>query len=118
MALTLEQLTAAPSIAEWRALLIGALQGLGLVVHGGPGAGGVGQGTGSLTLSGTPTGTFNGVVKVVTSGEPGVAQYQLSTDGGNAFGATTTVPSSGSVAVGSTGARMTFTAGPAGAGTG
>lgn len=118
MALSLAQLLSVPNLDGWRANVFSVLGGRGLVIQTGIGAGGVGLGTGSVAVSGIPNGNYAVVILVSTTGEPGIAQVQVSTDGGATFSAATTIPSNGSaVALGSTGASATFTAGPAGGGT-
>jgi hypothetical protein len=106
-------------VDTWRALLLAALQGIGIVVPGGTAGGGVQTGTGAISLSGTPSQAVpKAVIKIVTAGEPGAAQFQLSTDGGITFGGTTTTPIAGStIAIGSTGVSGAFSAGPVGGGT-
>lgn len=49
-------------------------------------------GVGVLTAVGTPTDSFNFVVKVIATGAPGAATLQVSQDGGATFGATFTSP--------------------------
>jgi hypothetical protein len=120
MALTLAQLLPTQSVDTWRALLIGALQGLGIVIPGGTAAGSSQSGTGSLTLSGAPSGTAypKVVVKIVTAGELGTGAFQYSLDGGTTFSGSVGIPASpGTYALGSTGVSITFVAGPIGGGT-
>lgn len=119
MSLSLAQLIPPQSVDTWRAQLLAALQGLGIVVPGGTAGGGVQSGTGSISLSGTPAQAVpKAIIKIVTAGEPGAAQFQLSLDGGTTFGGTTTTPVAGTtVALGTTGASVSFAAGPVGGGT-
>jgi hypothetical protein len=109
MALTYAQLTAARTRKEMRQQALDELQGRGVVTK-------TGTGAGSLTTSGTPATAASVRVRIVAGGELGVATYQVSTDGGVTYASTATVPSSGAVAVGSTGVQLSFGAGPAGAG--
>jgi hypothetical protein len=117
--LTLTQLLAPLTVDQVRTMLLGSLQGLGIVVKSGTGPGSTGVGTGSLTLSGTPSAAFTKIViNIVTAGELGAAQFQYSLDGGVTFSGTQTVPASpGTFAVPTTGVSITFVSGPVGAGT-
>jgi hypothetical protein len=119
MALTLGQLTAPLSVDQWRTLLLGALSGLSPIVAGGAAAGNVIGGTGSIALSGTPAAAYPKViVKIVTAGELGAAQFQYSLDGGVTYSGTVTIPAApGAYVLGATGVTVTFVSGPAGAGT-
>lgn len=119
MALTLQQLLSAPTVDNWRATLLAALNGLGVVVAGGSAAGGIQSGTGSISLSGTPAQAFTKiVVKVVTAGELGAGVFQYSLDGGTTYSASNTIPAlPGAFALSTTGVTVTFASGPAGAGT-
>ena len=127
MSLSLAQLTAPKSFSEWFATVIAALQGLGIVVPANGGGTGAAVGTGSVSLSGSPTlpasvaSPTAAVVKVSTGGEPGgAAQVQVSLDAGATYAGAVAVPSNGQVAVtgtqGATGVTATLTAGPAGSG--
>lgn len=113
MARSFDELLTVPSLDDARSQVLSVLRGLGIVRQSSAAAGAVGQGSGSVVLSGSPIGAYSCVVKIVTSGEIGAAQYQLSTDGGATFGATTTT-TTGAVAIGTTGAKMTFVAGSVG----
>src|ERR1700737_4153275 len=94
MALTLTQLLAAPTVDQWRTLLLGALQGLSPVVAGGTAAGNVISGTGSITLSGTPGAAYpKSIIKIVTAGELGTGAFQYSLDGGVTYSSTVPIPS-------------------------
>jgi len=119
MALTLTQLLAAPTVDQWRTLLLGALQGLSPVVAGGTAAGNVISGTGSITLSGTPGAAYpKSIIKIVTAGELGTGAFQYSLDGGVTYSSTVTIPSApGTYALGATGVTVTFASGPVGTGT-
>ncbi len=108
--LTLAQLTAPLSIQQVRQQLLDGLQGRGVVTK-------TGTGTGSASLSGTPVASYSLVVHIVTGGEPGMATYWYSLDGGTTLSATASVPSSGAVALGASGVSVAFAAGPAGSGT-
>jgi hypothetical protein len=116
--LTLAQLLSPQTYAIWRARLFAALQGLGLVQPGGTAGGGVANGTGSVSLSGTPAAAYPSVIiSITTAGELGAAAYKYSLDGGSTYSAPATVPGGGTAAIGSTGVTATFTPGPSGGGT-
>jgi len=117
MPLTLAQLLAAPSVDDWRKMILSSLQGLGIVVESGSAAGGVALGSGSIALSGTPAGSYPLViVNITTSGELGTALFQYSLDGGATFTTGQTVPATtGTFVLGATGATVTFISGPVGA---
>ncbi len=109
MALTLAQLVAAKTAAQLRAQLLAGLAGIGIVTR-------TASGTGSLSVNGAPTASYSVQIQIITGGEPGVATYSYSLDGGATFGATLTTPASGSAALGTTGASVSFVAGPTGSG--
>ena len=109
MGLTFDQLLDPPTKEDVRGSLLLALQGVGYISHSG-------HSPGTIVASGVPLGTYSLRVKVVTAGSLGVAQVQLSTDGGVSYGSTTTVPSNGVVAVTGTGITLTFSNGPTGSG--
>src|SRR6266478_958053 len=113
MPLTLTQLLLVESVDVWRTRLLSALQGIGVVVKGGTGAGGVGTGSGSMTVAGTPVAAYPKIViNIVTLGELGTAQFQYSLDGGVTFSGTQTVPSApGIYTLPGTGALLTFVSG-------
>jgi hypothetical protein len=111
MPLTLDQLTTAGTKETWRDKLLAALQGRFHVTHA------PAQGTGQVTTSGNPTATADVVVKIATSGERGVATYQVSTNGGSSYGLSATVPSGGGPVLVANGVSVTFSAGPSSAGT-
>lgn len=117
MPLTLAQLSTPLSVGAVQTLLLNALQGIGVVTQAGA-TNAVGLGTGTVSYAaGSPVASYTVVIKVSTSGEPGVGQFQFATDGVT-FGAATTIPSgSGQYVLGTTGVTIAFTAGPAGAGT-
>src|SRR6267143_4721934 len=93
MGLSLAQLIAPPPLATWRSQLLGAMQGLGVVQPGGTAGGSTQQGTGSVSLTGSPTASFPKVVlKVVTAGELGTGVFQYSLDGGTNYSANVTIP--------------------------
>jgi uncharacterized phage protein gp47/JayE len=119
MALTLAQLTTPVTVDGWRTLILGSLQGLGIVTPGGTGGGSTPLGTGSVTLSGTPAAAFSKVIlKFTTAGEQGTAVFQYSLDGGVTFTSGITVPAApGGYVVPTTGVTATFNSGPTGAGT-
>lgn len=104
---TYEALKTTPTSDQILAARVLALRGLGRVSQAG-GVSGLGDGTGTLSVSGSASADASVVVHVVTAGEPGGgATYQLSLDGGRTWGAAQAMPA-GSVALGSTGAVVTF----------
>lgn len=119
MALSFAQLISPVPADGWRAILLLALQGLGVVTSGGLGGGSTALGTGSIGLSGTPTGSYPSViVQIIGTGEQGTATFQYSLNGGATYTGTIAVPASpGAVVLGATGVTVTFNSGPAGAGT-
>lgn len=112
---TLAQLLDPRTRDELLAQLIQALRGIGFVAQSAAGGKGVGVGTGSLTVTGLARLDAAVVVKVVTSGEPAAATYQVSLDGGVTYATAAAIPATTAV-LGVTGATLTFAAGPAGAG--
>lgn len=108
MGLTLDQLLNPPDRDAIRTLLLRALQGVGFTQRA------VGFAPGSVIATGVPSVDLLLVVKVVTAGQVGTAQVQVSTDGGVSFGSTTTVPSNGLLAVSGTGVTLLFSNGPSG----
>lgn len=110
MPLTLAQLVAPKTPAAMQQVVLSYLQGLGVVTKSG-------SGSGSVTVSGTPSLAATMVLKIAITGEAGTAQLQVSTDGGNSFGAAQLVPSTGIFPIAGTGVTATLTAGPVGAGT-
>src|SRR6266403_2177026 len=118
MSLTLAQLIAPPPLATWRSQLLGAMQGLGIVQPGGTAGGSTQQGTGSISLTGSPTAAFPKVIlKIVTAGELGTAIFQYSLDGGLTFSGNVTVPASATYPLSTTDVRITFITGPVSGGT-
>lgn len=109
MGLTFEQLLTVPTPDDVRALLFGALQGVGFVRK-------AGYGAGSVTASGTVILPASVRLKIATTGSLGTATFQLSTDGGATYGAAQAVPGGGSFAIPSTGVTVQFANGPAGSG--
>lgn len=79
-----------------------ALRGIGVVFQQGLGAA-------SLTLSGTPTESFRLAVRVASDGVLGTAGVEVSTDGGETYGAAVTVPVTGLLPATYFGVRLTFT---------
>lgn len=100
--MTLDDVLRQPTKETLRSLLLGQLAGRGWVKH-------VGRGTGQMVLaSGTPTGDYDLVARVSTSGNLGTAYVEISTDGGSTFGAATLVPSSGTLVIAGTGITAQF----------
>lgn len=118
MALPLAQLVVPQPVATWRSNLLGVLQGLGLVLPGGTAGGLVQSGTGSITITGTPAAAYSKIiVKIVTAGELGGGVFQYSLDGGVTFSGNVTIPGGATYVLSTTGATVTFVAGPSGGGT-
>lgn len=119
MALALTQLLLVLTVDQWRAILLAAAQGLGVVVETGTGAGSAAIGTGVVSLSGTPTAALPKVLIIITTaGELGTAVFKYSLDGGTTFTTGQTVPATtGAYTLGATGVVVTFVPGPSGAGT-
>src|ERR1700730_10092681 len=118
MPLTLAQLIAPPPLATWRTLLLGAMRGLGVVQPGGPAGGNTQQGTGNISLTGSPAAAYPSVViKIVTAGKLGTGVFQYSLDGGTTYSGNVTIPSGAAYVLGATGVTVTFAAGPVGGGT-
>ncbi len=111
----LSQLVSARTSDQILAQLIQALRGIGFVRQTGAGGEGVGLGTGTLTASGLAKIDASVIVKIAATGEPGAATYQVSTDGGSSYSVAATIPATATV-LGTTGATLTFSAGPTGAG--
>jgi len=115
MGLTFAQLMPPVPVATWRALLLGVLQGLGIVIPGGTAGGGVQTGTGSVSLTGTPAAAYpKALLKIVTAGELGTAAFQYSLDGGVTYSGNVTVPGGATYLLSTTGVTVTFASGPAG----
>jgi len=69
-------------------------------------------GTGpEASVSGTPAGNADAVVKIITGGALGTATYKLSEDGGETWGSEDTTPANGQIAIGSTGVTLTLGSG-------
>lgn len=119
MALTLGQLLEAPTVDQWRSMVLASLQGLGIVVEGGSAAGGIAIGSGTISTSGTPAASYPKViVNITATGELGTALFQYSLDGGATFVSGLTVPATtGIYVLGATGITVTFGSGAGGAGT-
>ncbi len=67
------------------------------------------SGTGSFTVSGSPTNHFPVVVKITARGGRNTASFAVSIDGGNTFTDETTVPVTGSYELAGTGLTLQFT---------
>jgi hypothetical protein len=118
MSLTLAQLLIPLSVPQCKQMLLSALQGLGVVLESGVGSGNSPLGTGSISLSGTPTVALtNIIIKITTNGELGVAVFQYSLDNGVTFTSGVGVPAApGTYNLSTTGVVVTFVPGPLGAG--
>lgn len=118
MALSFEALTEALTETEAQALLLNGLKGVGPIFPEGA-TGGAAVGTGSVSyVSGTPSADADVQIRIVGTGEPGVASFGYSLNGGSTWSATTTMPSSGaSYTLGTSGIVIKFEAGPTGYGT-
>lgn len=69
-------------------------------------------GTGpEAAVSGSPVENADAIIKISTGGVLGVAEYQLSEDGGANWGIATATPADGIIAVGTTGVNITLAAG-------
>jgi hypothetical protein len=108
--LTLAQLLIAPTLPQNRAQVLASLRGIGFVVK-------TGVGTGSVTADGQGTITASVVIKITIAGELGTGSFQYSTDGGTTYSSNLTIPAGATYSVGTTGAVITFVAGPLGGGT-
>lgn len=108
MGLPLEQLINPPDRETIRTRLLRALQGVGFTQR--PS----GYAPGSVYASGIPIVETLLLVKVMTAGQLGTAQVQVSTNGGVSYGATATIPSNGLLAVSGTGVTLNFSNGPTG----
>ncbi|MEO8876124.1 MAG: baseplate J/gp47 family protein [Polyangiaceae bacterium] len=94
-----------PTKEQLRSALLNQLAGLGWSKQTGYGYGTVDA------LSGVPVNDYDVVVKIVAGGVLGVATFQLSTDGGITFGATTATPALGAYVIPGVGVTLTFTNG-------
>jgi hypothetical protein len=118
MALPLSQLVAPKPLATMRAEVLAAMQGLGVVIPGGASGGGVQSGTGSISLSGSPSLPYPKVIlKIITSGDLGTGAFRYSLDSGSTFSGSIGIPGGGVYSIPSTGVSVTFISGPAGGGT-
>jgi hypothetical protein len=111
---TYESLRTPQTSDEIEATRLLGLQGISHVTQSG-GASGLGDGTGSIVLSGIPVFDASVVIKIFAAGEPGdaVASYQLSTNGGVTYGSAILIPATPS-SLGSTGLVIAFVAAPDG----
>lgn len=126
MALNFAQLLQPVTYNQAFQLLLSALQGLGVVINASS-TGGVSVGTGACTIAGAPvvpaglSSPISCILKISLGGELGVAQVQISIDGGLTYTSAATIPANGVVAVigpqGTTNVTATFASGPTGAGT-
>jgi len=119
MGLSFAQLSAPIGTDAWRTLILGSLQGLGIVSPSGTGGGSTALGTGSVTLSGTPAAAYpKTIIQITTAGEQGAAVFQYSLNAGISYTTGITIPASpGAYLIPTTGVTATFNSGPSGAGT-
>jgi len=108
MGLTLDQILTTPSKETIRTALLRALQGVSFTQRT------QGYSPGSVYASGTPAIEASLLLSVVTGGQLGTAAVKVSTDGGLTWGATTTIPSNGQLAVSGAGVTLVFNNGPSG----
>lgn len=108
--LSLADLTRARSKEVFLEQFLDGLKGLGIVNKSGTGAG-------AVNASGNPTSSASVVVEILTTGEPGVATFRYSLDGGATWSAGTVIPAGGFFPLPGTGITVQFEAAPAGAGT-
>ncbi len=101
MAVTLEDLLPGFTADEAKALLITALQGIGPVQQ-------IGQGAGTLVVTGAPFGSYDAIVQIVVAGAPGTATFNYSLDDGNSFNGPFPVPGDGVYDATGTGLTLTF----------
>jgi hypothetical protein len=108
--LSLSELVRPRTKDEFRALFLDALKGLGFVAKSG-------TGTGSLTASGNPTVTAAVLVEILTAGEPNVATFRYSLDGGATWAASgIVVPAIGTYVLVGTGVTLEVRRGAGGLG--
>jgi uncharacterized phage protein gp47/JayE len=112
MGLSLAQLIPSTALdrVAWLGKLLLGYQGLGFPYR--P----AGNGSGTMSASGVSSVIETVSIKITTAGEPGTAQYALSTDG-ISYGIPTSMPSNGTVVLSGTGVTLQFAAGPSGGGT-
>lgn len=108
MGLTLDQILTIPDKDTIRTNLLRALQGVGFTQRT------TGYAPGTVFGQGVPTLETTVIIKVMTPGQLGTAQVQVSTDNGVTFGSTVTIPSNGQLALSGTGVTLVFANGPAG----
>ena len=68
-----------------------------------------GDGSGSITVDGSPTNAFSVVVKFTAQGQLNTAAFVYSIDGGNTFTDEITVPANGTYEITGTGLKLKFT---------
>lgn len=68
----------------------------------------VGDGSGDMTVGGTPLNDYEAVVKIVAEGELGVATFKYSLDGGDNYSPVYAVPVAGEYTIPDTGITLTF----------
>lgn len=109
MGMTLDQLLQVKDRTVIRAELLRQLQGVYYTTKSGFSPGSVGA-------DGIPNNDYQFRVKIMAAGSLGTATFQVSTDGGNTYSATTPVPGSGLFPVSGTGLTLVFANGPTGVG--
>jgi hypothetical protein len=63
---------------------------------------------GTISISGSPTDSFQGVIQIVQGGLPGTATFKYSLDGGRSFSAEITIPGSSTYALPDLGVAVDF----------
>lgn len=109
MSLSLQELVVERTADEQLEKSLKSLQGIGYTQR-------TGFSPGTVTLEGTPTSDFTMKVKVIAAGNLGAGTYQYSTDGGQTYSATSTIPAGGTTSLGGTGLTLVFADGPVGGG--
>jgi len=65
----------------------------------------------NVTLSGAPLDDYQGIIKIAGTGILGAGTFQVSLDGGDAYGPVLTIPAAGSYVIPNSGITATFAAG-------
>lgn len=98
---TLASLLPPVTADQAKALLLETLQGIGPVEQ-------IGNGTGTVVVSGAPVASYDIVIQVTTGGAPGSAAFKYSLDGGTTFSGPFAVPGSGTYSAAGTGLVFQF----------